>query len=109
MDDPESVSDDRTAPSVYQHTWPFPGPDGEVTYPQDPTPSQISKALRSEFAETLPLVMPAEEMHNAWHEFLEGRPDVWRSCHGALADRVEEARFFDQFHAERSRLTDNPE
>ncbi len=108
VSDSENDTEDRTEPPVYQHTWPFPGLDGEVVYPQRPTPSQVSKALRTEFAETLPLDMPAEEMHEAWHEYLVERPEVWRHCHGALANRVEEVRFFDQFHAERSRLTGEP-
>lgn len=89
----------------YQHTWPFPGLDGEVVYPQRPTPSQVSKTLRAEFAESLPPEISAEEMHEAWHGWLAEHPEVWRSCHGALADRAEEAWFFDELHAERSRIS----
>jgi hypothetical protein len=107
--DPENRDDERSDSPPYQHTWPFPGPDGEVVYPQRPTPSRVSKALRSEFAETLPVDMSAEEMHEAWHGWQAEHPDVWRSCHGALANRVEEVRFFDQFHDDRFRLTGKPE
>ena len=79
------------APVLIPHTWPF---DDEEAHRLDLTPSQRSKLVRAEFTRRLPGHLTVQERHDAWHRFQMSHPNVWPACHGALANRFEEARFF---------------
>ncbi len=76
---------------AYRHAWPFDDPEAEAL---GVTPSRYGKAVRAAFTDLLPAGLTPEERHDAWHRFLLEHPDIWPACHGGLADRVEEARFF---------------